>query len=197
MLQIGDVLVSLDVLERYFHCDTSVCKGECCIEGDAGAPISEEEYEKLQGVIPEIYEDLLPGAKAVVEEQGPGYYDEEGDLVTSIVNGRDCVFTTYGKDGQCLCLLEKLWREGRLPENIKPSSCYLYPIRLKSCGVYTGVNYHRWKICKCAEVLGRAKGVRVYEFLKEPLIRQFGREWYEELALAAEEYFKQKAEGRL
>lgn len=191
MLQIKDALVSLDILERYFLCDLQACKGECCIEGDAGAPITPEEYEKLQELTPLVWEMLTPAARRVLEEQGPGYYDEDGDLVTSIVDGRDCVFTTYGTDGMCYCALEKLYREGK-SDFYKPVSCHLYPARLRELpGGMTAVNYHRWKVCKAAEVLGRTKGVRAYQFLEGPLVRRFGREWYNELCEAAEAWLKQ------
>ena len=195
MLQIQDTLVSLDMLERYFCCDLGACKGECCIEGDAGAPITPEEYEKLMELTPVVWDDLTPAARRVLEEQGPGYYDQDGDLVTSIVDGRDCVFTTYDKGGMCLCALEKAYREGR-SDFYKPVSCHLYPARISELGGgITAVNCHVWKICKAAEVLGRAKGVRVYEFLKGPLTRRFGEEWYKELCLAASEWLKQGGEG--
>lgn len=185
MLQIKDSLVSLDILERHFLCDLDACKGECCIEGDAGAPIMAEEYEKLQELTPAVWEMLTPAARRVLEEQGPAYYDEDGDLVTSIVDGRDCVFTTYDSNGMCLCALEKLYREGK-SDFYKPISCHLYPARLRELpGGMTAVNYHRWKVCKAAEVLGRAKDVRVYQFLEGPLVRRFGREWYDELCEAA------------
>ncbi|MDE5712242.1 MAG: DUF3109 family protein, partial [Muribaculaceae bacterium] len=124
-------------------------------------------------------------------EEGSSYIDEEGDLVTQIVEGRDCVFTTYAEGGKCLCALEKAYREGKLPQ-LKPSSCHLYPVRLKKLGDLTGVNLHRWKICKCAEINGRLKKVRAYEFLKEPLIRKFGGAWYEELCQTADEWLKQQ-----
>ena len=189
MLQIKDTLISLDLIEDYFVCDLDKCLGECCIEGDAGAPLTDEEYERLCELMPEIYPLLSPAAQKVVEEQGPGYYDEDGDLVTSIVEGKDCVFTTYAPGGKCLCALEKAHREGRIPF-FKPESCHLYPVRLKKFGGYTALNMHHWKICKCARVLGRTKGVRAYQFLKEPLIAKFGEEWYNELCIAAEEYLK-------
>lgn len=191
MLQIQDTLVSLDVIERYFICDLDACHGECCIEGDAGAPITPEEYEKLQEVTPAVWDYLTPAGRRVLQEQGPAYYDEEGDLVTSIVEGRDCVFTTYAENGMCLCALEKAYRDGKT-DFCKPVSCHLYPVRLKSLpGGITALNHHSWKICKAAEVLGRAKGVRVYQFLQGPLERHFGKEWYAELRLAAEEWLKQ------
>ncbi|MCM1320116.1 MAG: DUF3109 family protein [Muribaculaceae bacterium] len=191
MLQIDDTLVSLDVVEKYFCCDLDKCLGECCIEGDAGAPITPEEYEKLQEVTPQVWDYLTPAAQRVLEEQGPAYYDCDGDLVTSIVDGRDCVFTTYAPGGMCLCALEKAWRDGKAPMS-KPMSCHLYPIRLKELsGGITALNYHSWNICKAAELLGRSKGLRVYQFLQGPLERRFGKDWYRELKLVADEWLKQ------
>ena len=119
-----------------------------------------------------------------------GYIDEEGDLVTQIVDGRNCVFTCYGEGGMCQCAIEKAYRAGKT-DFYKPISCHLYPLRLQELSRYTAVNFHRWKICKAAEVLGRAKGVRLYQFLKEPLIRRFGAEWYAELEQACKLYLEQ------
>lgn len=191
MLQIKDTLVSLDLIEDYFVCDLDKCLGACCIEGDAGAPLTDEEYERLCELMPQIYPLLRPAAQKVVEEQGPGYYDEDGDLVTSIVDGKDCVFTTYAPGGKCLCALEKAHREGHIPF-FKPESCHLYPVRLKEYNGFTAVNMHHWKICKCARVLGRGKGVRAYEFLKGPLTARFGEEWYSELDATAKEWLRQQ-----
>ena len=107
MLQIKDTLISLDLVERYFCCDLDSCLGQCCIDGDAGAPITEEERGKLEEVLPAVIDDLLPAARREIEENGVAYVDCEGDLVTSIVDGRNCVFTTYGPGGMCMCALEK------------------------------------------------------------------------------------------
>lgn len=191
MIQINDTLISLDVVEQFFECDLDKCLGECCIEGDAGAPLLREESERLSQLLPKALPYMTPAAQEVAKEQGVSYVDEEGDLVTSIVNGKDCIFTCYAPGGKCLCVLEKLRREGH-EEFFKPISCSLYPVRLKDYGGFTTVNYHRWKICKYAEILGHKNGIRVYEFLKEPLIRRFGEKWYEELCLTAGEWLKQK-----
>lgn len=191
MLLIKNTLVSLDLIERFFVCDLDSCLGQCCIDGDAGAPLLESEKEAIDSHLESILPMLNPSARKIVEEEGSSYIDEEGDLVTQIVGGRDCVFTTYAEGGKCLCALEKAYREGKLPQ-LKPSSCHLYPVRLKRCGDLTAVNLHRWKICKSAEILGRSKGVRAYEFLKEPLVRKFGKEWYEELCDTAAEWLRQK-----
>lgn len=190
MLQIGDTLVTLDMAERFFLCDLDKCLGQCCIDGDAGAPITEEEDRILREILPVVKPYLLPAALREIEENGVSYVDEEGDLVTQIVDGRNCVFTTYGPGGMCQCAIEKAFREGKI-DFYKPISCHLYPVRIKEYDDFTAVNLHRWKICRCAEVLGRSKGVRAYEFLREPLIRRFGQEWYDELALTCEEYLRQ------
>ncbi len=182
MLLIKDTLVSLDLVERFFVCDLDTCLGQCCIDGDAGAPLLQEEKEAIDANIDTILPLLNPAAQRIIKEEGTSYIDEEGDLVTQIVEGRDCVFTTYAEGGKCLCALEKAYREGKLPQ-LKPSSCHLYPVR--------AVNLHRWKICKCAEIMGRTKKIRAYEFLREPLIRKFGREWYDELSRTASEWLSQ------
>lgn len=192
MLQIQDTLVTLDMAERFFCCDLDSCLGECCIEGDAGAPITKDEYEKLKEILPEIWDDLLPQAQEEIRANGVGYIDEEGDLVTSIVDGKNCVFTCYSSGGMCQCAIEKAYREGRI-DFYKPESCHLYPLRLTEYPTFTAVNYHRWKICRCAEILGRKNGVRLYQFLREPLVRRFGKEWYDELCLACETYLAENA----
>lgn len=190
MLQIKDTLVSLDLLEQFFCCDLAECRGECCVEGDAGAPVTEEEVEQIKAALPHIINDLSPAAIREIEKNGVAYIDQEGDLVTTLVEGGMCAFSFVEAGGMCLCALEKAWRSGLIPF-IKPMSCRLYPVRIKQYPSFTAVNYHRWKICKCAETLGRIKGLRAFEFLREPLIARFGQEWYDELSLTAEEYFKQ------
>lgn len=195
MLQIKDTLVSLDLIEQYFRCDLSQCLGQCCVDGDEGAPLTMEEASAIENVLPEIEDELLPGARRVIGEQGICYVDRDGDLVTSIVEGRDCVFTTYAPGGVCLCLLEKAYREGRIPQ-CKPSSCHLYPVRLNRIGTLTALNFHHWKVCHSAVTTGRREGVRAYQFLKEPLIRYFGAEWYAELEQTAEEWLRQEGKQR-
>lgn len=191
MLDIQNVLVSLDLAERFFCCDLDSCHGECCIEGDAGAPITREEYERLKRITPQVWDRLLPQAREEIESKGVGYIDEEGDLVTSIVDGRNCVFTCYAPDGMCQCALEKAYREGKTDFR-KPISCYLYPVRITEYPKFTAVNYHRWKICRPAEKLGRKLGIRLYQFLKCPLTARFGEAWYAELCEACEAYLNDR-----
>lgn len=187
MFEIQDTLVSLDLVERYFCCDLDACLGACCIEGDAGAPITLEEQEKIEKELPKIFDELLPGARKELSEHGVSYVDEEGDLVTTIVNGRDCAFTCYDSGGKCLCAFERAYRQGRC-DFCKPASCHLYPVRLTQYADFTAVNLHRWKICHAAEKLGRKLGIRAYQFLREPLIARFGQKWYDELELTASVY---------
>ena len=191
MFIIKDTIVSEDLIERFFVCDLEVCKGQCCIDGDAGAPLLEEEKEAIDRHIEEVKPWLTPGGVKAIETEGTAYYDDEADLVTTLIEGCNCAFTTYTDSGVCLCALEKGFRDGKLPQ-LKPSSCHLYPVRLSKTGPYTAVNMHRWKICRCAEKKGRDLNVRAYQFLKDPLIRKFGQEWYDELVVTAREWLKQK-----
>lgn len=190
MFQIGNTLVSIDLAERFFCCDLTRCKGRCCFDGDSGAPITEDEERRIREVLPLVWNDLLPGAKRAIEEDGISYVDVEHDLVTQLVEGGSCVFATLAADGTWICALEKACREGRTTF-LKPLSCHLYPVRIKEHDTFTAVNYDSWKICGAAEVLGRAKGIRAYMFLEEPLRRRFGDEWYDELELTCNEYIKQ------
>lgn len=189
MIQIDDVVVTLDVLREKFICDLGICKGACCIEGDAGAPVERDEVAKLEEVLPIIWDDLADSAKAVIDQQGVVYTDEEGDLVTSIVNGKDCVFTCYDDNGMCSCAIEKAYRAGKT-DFYKPVSCHLYPIRVGDYGKYKAVNYHRWDVCKAAVLLGEKENVPVYKFLEVPLIRKFGQAWFDELEIAVDELKK-------
>lgn len=195
MIQIEDTLVSLDLIEACFICDLSHCKGACCIEGDSGAPLEKREIAELEKALPVIWDDLSPEAQAVIKKQGVAYIDCEGDIVTSIVNGKDCVFTCYDTDGTCKCAVEKAYRAGKV-SFYKPVSCHLYPVRVKQYKDFRAVNYDRWKICKAAEILGKKENLPLYKFLKEPLIRKFGQRWYASLVEVAEEWIKQKERER-
>lgn len=186
MFQIGDVIVSDSVLTEYFFCDLSVCHGQCCVDGDAGAPVDMDEALLLEDVLPSVWNDLSSQAKKVIDEQGVVYPDCEGQLVTSIVNGKDCAFTCHGEDGVCYCAIEKAFRNGKISFR-KPKSCSLYPIRVSKLGGLDALNFHEWDICQPARILGRQKNIRVYEFLKRPLVESYGENWYNELLSAVEE----------
>lgn len=194
IIDIQGVLVSSDVITTYFVCDLDACKGACCIEGDGGAPITLEEEQEMKEAFPDIKEYLRADAVKVAEEDGFSYLDSDGDRVTTLFKGRECVFTCFEKDGSTRCSFEKGYTEGKSPSFYKPISCYLYPVRLSMVGETVAVNYHRWKpICEPARKLGRDKGIRLYRFLEQPLTKAFGKEWYEELKEAAELYLEQYA----
>ena len=189
MIEIEDTIVSLDIVEDYFLCDLARCKGACCVEGDSGAPLEKEELAKLEAVLPEVWNDLSPKAQEIIKRQGVAYIDTEGDIVTSIVDGKDCVFTCYDAEGTCKCAIEKAYREGRV-DFYKPVSCHLYPIRVTQYRDFRAVNYHKWSVCKPAMILGKKENLRIYKFLKEPLIRKFGESWYQPLHSSATEMDK-------
>jgi len=195
ILQVGDVLLSSEILTEKFCCDLSACKGECCIEGDAGAPVTMEEIGEIEDCLDEVWGDLSASAQAVIDKQGVAYTDQEGDLVTSIVRGKDCVFTFYddleGIENCCLCALEKAYRAGRT-RFCKPVSCELYPIREKKLGEgLVGLNYNRWTVCKMAIAKGEQENLPLYKFLRDPLIRRFGEAWYQELLDTVSELSRQ------
>lgn len=187
LLQVGDVVLSSDLLTECFCCDLDACRGACCVEGDSGAPLTLDEVGELEGVLDAVWPSLSAAAQHVIDRQGVAYTDCEGDLVTSIVGGKDCVFTCHDEAGCCFCATDKAYREGRTGWR-KPVSCELYPIREKSLGHgLTGLQYHRWSICRPAVRKGRALHLPLYQFLKEPLVRRFGTQWYDELCQVAEQ----------
>ena len=212
IIQVGDVLLSSDILTEKFCCDLSACKGLCCVEGDAGAPVTLDEIAEIEDSLDEVWGDLSASAQAVIDKQGVAYTDKDGDLVTSIVRGKDCVFTYQAViqgDGSfvtpgdvtkepspciTLCALEKAFRAGKT-RFCKPVSCALYPIREKRLGNdLIGLNYNRWEVCKMAVVKGEQENILLYQFLRGPLVRRFGEEWYDELLNTVKEL---KAQGYL
>lgn len=185
IIEIDNVLVSTDIFTEYFCCDLDACKGICCVEGDAGAPVTIDEIAGIEDAIDTVWDDLSATAQAVIDKQGVAYTDRDGDLVTSIVGGKDCVFTCYEK-GCCLCALERAWRAGKTAF-CKPISCALYPIREKklSNGM-VALNYNRWDVCHDAVKKGNELSLPVYRFLRDPLVRRFGEDFYQQLCDAAQ-----------
>ena len=195
MLQIDDTIISLDVIESQFICDLCKCKGQCCVYGESGAPLEKDENDKINEILPIIWDELSPEAQALIEVQDMSSKDNDGELVTSIIKGEECVFTYFDEDGVCKCVIDKAYREGRITVP-KPISCHLYPIRLQKYPNFTAVNYHKWSVCKPAVELGEREGVELYKFLKEPLIRKFGEKWYNELCDTVELLEKEKKEKK-
>ena len=187
IVQIGDILVSEDVILEYFACDYPVCRGKCCIVGDSGAPLLEEELEPIEACY-DVFSPLMreEGRKAV-EEKGFFEIDRDGDLVTPLVPGsEECAFCLF-ENGNCLCSIERRFFEGKSSFR-KPISCQLYPVRAVQLRNGTiGLNLHRWDICQCAFDKGRREGIRAYEFLREPLIAAYGADFYEALCVAAKQ----------
>lgn len=168
MIIVKNSIVSDDIADRHFSCDLSCCKGACCVDGDSGAPLLEEEVTKIEAVLPEALPLMTDAGRAAIEKNGVAMRDKDGDLGTTLIDGGACAFITSGPDGCTFCALQGLY---------KPVSCHLYPIRVEDYGEFTAVNYHQWDICRCA----KGKGDPLYVYLKEPLIRRFGQEWYDEL----------------
>ena len=180
MIQIEDKILSELIFERKFVCDLKKCKGACCVEGDAGAPLEEEELEILEKVYPKVKKYLPEKAVKAIEKNGLFTKDEEGEWVTTLVEGKECVFTVFDENGTAFCGIEKAYLNNEIDYK-KPVSCHLYPIRVAKYHTFEAVNYHHWDLCNDACVLGEQLGVKVYKFLKEPLIRKYGEKFYNEL----------------
>jgi len=191
MIKIDDVLVSDDLKDTYFVCNLKACHGDCCVAGDAGAPLDEEEISILEDYLDKIKPYMSEKGREVIELLGVFDYDTDASYVTPLVDNEECAFV-YFEDGISFCAIEKAWLEGKIPFQ-KPISCHLYPVRLSKVGDFTAVNYEKWGICKPALILGQEKGVPLYRFLKDPLIRRFGKKWYEKLVEEMEK--KEKSHG--
>ena len=180
MQGIKDTLISDDLYERKFVCDLNSCKGACCIEGDSGAPLDEEECSILDDIYDEVKPYMRPEGISEVEKNGTYVMDIDGDLVTPLVNNRECAYVYFAEDGGTRCAIEAAHKDGKVDWK-KPISCELFPVRIKEYPTFTAVNVQFLDICKCACSLGEELSIPVYKFLKEPLIKKFGPEWYEQM----------------
>ena len=186
MIRIGNTLISDDVISEFFVCHIEKCKGACCVEGDLGAPLEEEELSLLKQNYEQIEPYLMEEGKAAIREQGYFIKDFEGDYSTPTIDGRECAYAFYNESGILKCGIEQAFHDGKTNWQ-KPISCHLYPIRISKNTTNVAVNYDSWSICNDACILGRELSVPVYEFLKEPLIRRFGEAWYSQLEAYAKE----------
>lgn len=184
MFQLGKTIVSEDIIEKDFMCNLSACKGACCVGGDAGAPLEEEEVKILQKMYPKIKPFLRPEGIKVIEEQGVFVTLEDGELETPLVNNENCAYVSFDNRGVAICGIEEAYNQGEISWK-KPVSCHLYPVRVKDYSEFSAVNYHKWKICDDACTLGKELQIPIYKFVKEALIRKFGEDWYMELEKAA------------
>src|SRR5690554_1693026 len=181
MILVGKAVLNDDIKENFFVCDLNKCKGACCEEGDAGAPLEEEETQVLNDIYPQIKEYLSEEGKQTIESQGTWVYDQEGDKVTpTIGNNGACAYALKDEQGMLKCGIEQAYLDGKTAFK-KPLSCHLYPIRVTKYDDFEALNYDRWDICDAACVLGNRLGVPVYKFLKDALIRKYGEDWYREL----------------
>jgi hypothetical protein len=190
MIQIDDKLISEDLFSEEFVCNLAKCKGICCVEGDAGAPLDENETKILDEIYPKIKPYLRPEGIQAIEEQGTYTLDFEGDLVTPLVNNAECAYVIFDEKGYTKCAIEKAYEDGVIDWQ-KPISCHLYPIRITEYSNFSAINYHEWDICSDACTLGKELGIKVYQFLKKPLIRKYGEEFYQTLSETAEEWEKE------
>ncbi len=179
MIKLGDTIISDDVVEKHFVCDLSKCKGACCIEGDAGAPLDVDEISYLEDYIDEILPYLTEEGRATIAREGVFDYDSDGELVTPLNNGEECAFTIWEND-VAFCGIEKAYNEKKIDFR-KPVSCHLYPIRIADYKMYSALNYQEWSICSDACSLGNELKVPIYKFVKEALIRKYGKTWWNEL----------------
>lgn len=182
MIAIKNSLVSEDIISRQFVCDLSKCKGACCVEGDAGAPVEEAEVHILEEIYDEVKPYLRKEGVEAIEKQGAFVVGDDGEYETPLVNGHECAYVVFDESGTTLCGIEKAYNEGKIDFK-KPVSCHLYPIRITSYKEYDAVNYHKWQICSDACSLGEQLKVPVYKFVKDGLVRKYGQGWYDELDL--------------
>ena len=194
MIQIDDKLISEDLFSEEFVCNLAKCKGICCVEGDAGAPLDKDETKILDEIYPKIKPYLRPEGIQAIEEQGTYTLDFEGDLVTPLVNNAECAYVIFDEKGYTKCAIEKAYEDGVIDWQ-KPISCHLYPIRITEYSNFSAINYHEWDICSDACTLGKELGVKVYQFLKKPLIRKYGEDFYQTLSETAEEWEKEFGKG--
>lgn len=197
MIKVGEILVSDDIKKVEFVCHLEKCKGACCVEGDLGAPLEDDELEIMKEIQSEIMPYLTEDGRAAIKQQGPYILDEDGDYSTPTIKGRECAYAHYDKQGVLKCGIEQAYLDGKITYR-KPISCHLYPIRITKKKDFEAVNYHKWSICSDACSYGKALKVPLYRFLKEPLIRKYGVQWYDGLVDSIEktEDRSQKTDGR-
>ncbi|MBU2950559.1 DUF3109 family protein [Tamlana agarivorans] len=185
MFQLGKTIVADDVVKKDFLCNLSACKGACCIDGDAGAPLEADEAKILNDIYPKVKPFLRQEGIDAIEAQGAYVETEDGDLETTLINGADCAYVIFDEKKVALCAIEEAYNQGEISWK-KPVSCHLYPVRVQDYSEFSAVNYHHWQICDDACTLGQELQVPIYKFVKEGLIRKFGEDWYAELEKVAE-----------
>lgn len=185
MISIGKTLISEDIVDKKFVCDLNACKGACCVAGDSGAPLDKEELEVLDSVVEKVKPFMVKKGIKAIEKNGAWVKDSDGDYTTTLVSeGAECAFVYFDENKIAKCAIEKAHAEGIIDWQ-KPISCHLYPVRITKHKSYDAVNYSKWDICKPACDCGAKLDVPVYKFLKAPLIRKYGKDWYKQLEQSA------------
>lgn len=195
MIIVDNTIVSEDIKNTCFTCDLTACKGACCVEGDAGAPLDEEEISILEDSVDYIKPFMRKEGVTEIEKNGVFDIDEQGQYSTPLVNAKECAFVTFDSEGIAMCAIELAWKAGK-SDFRKPVSCHLYPIRISKYNDFDALNYHNWHICKPALVYGKETNLPVYIFLKEALIRKYGEKYYNDLSQQIEKSKKQKKDRR-
>ncbi|MEO0896179.1 MAG: DUF3109 family protein [Bacteroidota bacterium] len=180
LIQIEDKLVSGELSEEMFACDIAACKGACCVEGDVGAPLEEEELSILEKIYPKVKPYLRKEGIRSIDQLGTWIKDWTGGLSTPLVNHQECAYVTFSDEGVALCGIEQAYEAGDIDFK-KPISCHLYPIRVQKYEEFEALMYDRWDICSAACVKGKVEGVKVYEFTKDALVRAYGEDFWNQL----------------
>ena len=189
MFQLGKTIVSENIIDKDFVCNLSACKGACCVDGDAGAPLENEETKILEDIYPKVKPFLRQEGIDVIEKEGTWITSDFGELETPLINDADCAYVIFDENKTALCAIEEAYNQGIIDWK-KPVSCHLYPIRVRDYSEFSAVNYHKWEICDDACSLGKELQVPVYKFVKQALVRKFGEDWYAELEKVAEKHLK-------
>lgn len=191
LISIDNILISDDIVEEQFVCDLSSCKGGCCEDGDAGAPLTDEELDEVKNAFEKIIHLMPPDGLKEVERNGLYRYDREFGWVTPTVDDKICAYGFKDEKGIIKCSFEEAYNQGLIPWK-KPISCHLYPIKRSKSrfSAHELLNYDpREGMCSPACALGKELKVPVYKFLKAALVRAYGESFYEALDQVAQDYF--------
>ena len=180
MIVVDNTIISDDIADNYFVCDLGKCKGACCVEGDLGAPLAEGELHEVDKAFELVEPYLSEKGKEAVQQQGRYVFDEDKEFSTPTIDGKECAYSIYDEKGQLKCAFEQAYNDKKTKFR-KPISCHLYPIRITKYDDYDAINYDRWDICNPACNLGQQLKIPLFKFLKEALIRKYGKEWYNKL----------------
>ncbi len=192
MISIDKTLISDDIFEKKFVCDLNACKGGCCVAGESGAPLEKEELAMIEGVVEKVKPYMNKRGRKAIEKHGAWVLDSDGDYTTTLVaKNKECAFVVFDENKIAKCSIEMAHKDGVVDWQ-KPLSCHLYPIRVTHHKNYDALNYHKWAVCKPACACGEKLNVPVYKFLKGPLTRAYGKEWFKKLELAYGEFTENK-----